>query len=122
MDHPRDLLLMVNHFRAEMPRPIMDIGHSFGGCQMLLISFIHVSVLAHKIPRANIAYLHPRLFTGLVLMDPVIRLSPPLMGFGTDPPGGVNYTTHRKDIWPTREAAAASQAKFSQFEIPVSCH
>jgi len=44
----------------------------------------------------------------------VIQLSPPPMGFGNDPPGGVNYTTYRKDIWPTRSAAAVSQAKASR--------
>jgi hypothetical protein len=47
-------------------------------------------------------------------MEPVIQLSPPPMGFGTDPPGGVNLTTYRKDIWPSRKAAAISQAKSSK--------
>ncbi|KAM0123444.1 hypothetical protein ACHAO1_011294 [Botrytis cinerea] len=62
----------------------------------------------------NLAYLHPRLFTTLILMDPVIQLSPPPMGFGTDTLGGVNYTTYRQDIWPNRKAAAESQAKASK--------
>ncbi|KAF7924912.1 hypothetical protein EAE99_006389 [Botrytis elliptica] len=97
MDHSRDLLLMINQFRKEMPRPIVGIGHSFGGCQI-----------------TNLAYLHPRLFTTLILMDPVIQLSPPPMGFGTDMLGGVNYTTYRQDIWPNRKAAAESQAKVSK--------
>ena len=30
-DHPRDLLHMINHFRKEMPRPLVGIGHSMGG-------------------------------------------------------------------------------------------
>ena len=30
-DHPRDLLHMINHFRSEMPRPLVGIGHSMGG-------------------------------------------------------------------------------------------
>lgn len=47
-------------------------------------------------------------------MDPVIQLSPPPMGFGTDPLGGVNYTTYRQDIWPNRKAAATFQAKVSK--------
>lgn len=34
MDHPRDLLLVINQFRDEMPRPIVGIGHSFGGCHL----------------------------------------------------------------------------------------
>lgn len=57
------------------------------------------------------AYLHPRLFTTLLLLDPVIQLSPPAMGFGTDAPGAINFTVHRKDVWPNRAAAAATQAK-----------
>ena len=36
MDHSRDLLLMINHFREQMPRPIVGIGHSLGGCQMYI--------------------------------------------------------------------------------------
>ena len=30
-DHPRDLLHIINHFRKEMPRPLVGIGHSMGG-------------------------------------------------------------------------------------------
>ena len=37
-DHARDLLLMINHFRKQMPHPIVGIGHSFGGCQMYIDS------------------------------------------------------------------------------------
>ncbi|RAK98073.1 alpha/beta hydrolase [Aspergillus ibericus CBS 121593] len=88
MDHPRDLLLMINHFREQMPRPLVGIGHSFGG-----------NIIT------NLAYLHPRLFTTLLLIDPAIQLNPPPMGFGTDAPGAINYTLRRKDVWPSREAA-----------------
>ncbi|KJZ71657.1 hypothetical protein HIM_08969 [Hirsutella minnesotensis 3608] len=93
MDHARDLLLMINEFRDEMPRPLIGVGHSFGGCQI-----------------ANLALMHPRLFTSLILLDPVIQLSPPAMGFDGIP-GGVNFTTHRKDLWPNRAAAAAAFQK-----------
>ncbi|KAJ5549322.1 hypothetical protein N7513_006556 [Penicillium frequentans] len=88
MDHPRDLFLMINHFRDQMPRPIVGLGHSFGG-----------NIIT------NLAYLHPRLFTTVLLIDPVIQLNPPEMGFGTDAPGVINYTLRRSDIWPNREAA-----------------
>ena len=30
-DHARDLLHIINHFRKEMPRPLIGIGHSMGG-------------------------------------------------------------------------------------------
>lgn len=29
----RDVLHMINHFRNDMPRPIMGVGHSLGGVQ-----------------------------------------------------------------------------------------
>ena len=32
-DNSRDLLNMINHFRAEMPRPIMGLGHSAGAVE-----------------------------------------------------------------------------------------
>ncbi|OJJ67267.1 hypothetical protein ASPBRDRAFT_136499 [Aspergillus brasiliensis CBS 101740] len=88
MDHARDLFLMINHFREQMPRPIVGVGHSFGG-----------NIIT------NLAYLHPRLFTTLLLIEPVIQLTPPPMGFGTDATGAINFTLRRKDIWPSREAA-----------------
>ncbi|PYH94541.1 hypothetical protein BO71DRAFT_483702 [Aspergillus ellipticus CBS 707.79] len=89
MDHPRDLLLLINHFRTEMPRPLIGIGHSFGGTIM-----------------ANLAYLHPRLLTSIIFLDPVMQLSPPPMGFNADPPGPVNFMLYRDDMWPSRSAAA----------------
>ena len=33
-DHARDMLHMINHFRSEMPRPLIGIGHSMGGNNM----------------------------------------------------------------------------------------
>ena len=33
-DHARDLLHLINIKRAEMPRPIIGIGHSMGGAQL----------------------------------------------------------------------------------------
>jgi hypothetical protein len=33
-DHGRDLLAMVNHFRGQMIRPIVGIGHSMGASQL----------------------------------------------------------------------------------------
>ncbi|KAK1146880.1 hypothetical protein N8T08_002206 [Aspergillus melleus] len=94
MDCARDLLLMVNHFRDQMPRPIVGVGHSFGGTII-----------------TNLAYLHPRLFTTVILLDPVIQLNPPPMGFGTEPPSAINFTLYRPDVWPNRKAAMATYAK-----------
>ncbi|KAJ5187954.1 hypothetical protein N7491_004275 [Penicillium cf. griseofulvum] len=88
MDHPRDLFLMINHFRDQMPHPLVGIGHGFGR-----------NIIT------NLAYLHPRLPTTLLLIDPLIQLSPPSMGFSTDPPGPINYTLWQNDVWPSRDAA-----------------
>lgn len=89
MDHSRDLLLMVNHFRAQMPRPLIGIGHSMGGCQLV-----------------NLSLMHPRLLTSLVLIDPVIAAA---ASAGNWVPA--RASAKRRDIWPSRAAAAASFAK-----------
>ncbi|OJI81626.1 hypothetical protein ABZX51_002087 [Aspergillus tubingensis] len=94
MDHPRDLLLMINHFRDQMPRPLVGVGHSFGGTII-----------------TNLALMHPRLLTSVILFDPVIQRLPPKMGFGADPPGPVNFALWRDDVWPNRAAAAAGYKK-----------
>lgn len=95
MDHPRDLFLMVNHFRKHMKRPMVGIAHSMGGNNLI-----------------NLSLMHPRLFTSLVLIDPVIQKGPANSG---------NYnpavaSTNRRDRWPSREAAKAAfkRSKFYQ--------
>ncbi|EFX03400.1 toxin biosynthesis protein [Grosmannia clavigera kw1407] len=93
-DHARDLLQMVNTFRAEMPRPLVGIGHSFGGTIVTYLSLMH-----------------PRLLSSLVLLDPVLHFYP------TTPVSGFNplaLSAVRRDQWPSREAAAAAfrQSKF----------
>ncbi len=87
-DHSRDLLHMINMLRAEMPRPLVGVGHSFGGTIITYLSLMH-----------------PRLFTTLVLMDPVINftLAGPSFGFST-----LALSAVRRDLWPSRQAAAAS--------------
>ncbi|PGH12355.1 hypothetical protein AJ80_06765 [Polytolypa hystricis UAMH7299] len=94
LDHPRDLLHFINLKRDEMPRPIFGIGHSMGGCQL-----------------ANLALIHPRLFTSLVLLDPVIaRFDTEGHAFtfhtqGRSIPVTTAASTYRRDIWPSRSAA-----------------
>lgn len=41
-DHPRDLLHLVNVKRAEMPRPIVGIGHSMGGAHLSVPDCNHI--------------------------------------------------------------------------------
>ena len=95
-DHPRDLLYMINHFRKEMSRPLVGVGHSMGGNHLV-----------------KLAYIHPRLIASLVLIDPVIQSAFP------DPPDRARFanpqaSAFRRDLWPTR-AEAASSFKKSKF-------
>lgn len=94
-DHPRDLFLMINHFRNQIKQPIVGVGHSMGGCHLV-----------------NLSLMHPRLFTTLILMDPVIQRLPNRQGnFGP-----AKASTSRRDRWPSRQAAEASfkRSKFYQ--------
>ncbi|KAI1358682.1 hypothetical protein F5Y08DRAFT_345475 [Xylaria arbuscula] len=87
-DHARDLLLMATHFRSEMPRPIVGIAHSFGG-----------NILV------QLALLHPRLLSALVLYDSVINV------FTNTQVGaifGVRLANARRDSWPTHKTAIES--------------
>ncbi|KAI1178388.1 Alpha/beta hydrolase family-domain-containing protein [Nemania sp. FL0916] len=89
-DHARDLLHLTNVFRSEMPRPIVGVGHSFGA-----------NILT------QLALLHPRLMTSLVLLDPTIVVFDPArhQGPGVSP---ARLSTFRRDLWPSREDAVAS--------------
>ncbi|KAF1989385.1 alpha/beta-hydrolase [Aulographum hederae CBS 113979] len=89
-DHSRDLLHMINHFRAQMPLPLIGLGHSMGGCQLV-----------------NLSLMHPRLFTTLILVDPVIqsRVSPK----GNFAPAFAS--ARRRDRWPSRSAAKTAFLK-----------
>lgn len=79
---------MVNHFRREMPRPMVGMGHSFGANIIV-----------------NLALLHPRLLQHLVLMDPVITrvVGGPNVGFSP-----MKLSSVRRDLWASREEAEAS--------------
>lgn len=90
LDHSRDLLHLVNVFRKEMPRPIIGVGHSMGGCQL-----------------ANLALLHPRLLESLILIDPVIQRMVSVSG-NISP---AFSSAQRRDRWPSREEAAKSMKK-----------
>ncbi|KAI1758393.1 Alpha/beta hydrolase family-domain-containing protein [Xylaria castorea] len=89
-DHSRDLLHLTNVFRAEMPRPIVGVGHSFGA-----------NILTH------LSLLHPRLLTSLVLLDPTIVAldASRANGAGTRP---AQLSAFRRDVWPSRQEAIES--------------
>ncbi|KAL9124321.1 MAG: hypothetical protein Q9217_006339 [Psora testacea] len=105
-DHPRDLLYMINHFRHEMPRPLVGVGHSMGGNHLV-----------------NLSLMHPRLLVTLILIDPIIQgksfaqTSAPFDPSEPNPrSAAVRSSTFRRDIWRSRAEAAASfrQSKFYQ--------
>ncbi|RDW70916.1 alpha/beta hydrolase [Aspergillus mulundensis] len=83
-DHSRDLLYMINQFKNDMPQPIVGIGHSYGSGQLALLSLMH-----------------PRLFTSLILIEPVIEKDI-YTGVG---PELVRYALARKNGWASYEEA-----------------
>ena len=77
----------MNVFRKELSRPIVGVGHSMGGSNVI-----------------NVALMHPRLLDGLILIDPVIQRV--LNDMGNLVPAFLS--TSRRDIWPSREEAKAT--------------
>jgi pimeloyl-ACP methyl ester carboxylesterase len=78
-----------------MPRPIIAMGHSFGANAL-----------------TNVALMHPRLFTGMVMLDPVIaRFAAPGKNTPSSPETYVppaSLSVFRRDTWPSRSAAEAA--------------
>ncbi|KAL2063009.1 hypothetical protein VTL71DRAFT_6081 [Oculimacula yallundae] len=89
-DHPRDLLHMINQFRSEMPLPIIGIGHSFGANTL-----------------CNLSFMHPRLFSTLIFLDPVIQEE----ASAPSGPSPAQASTFRRDLWPSRVEAEAAFRK-----------
>ncbi|KAK5046540.1 hypothetical protein LTR84_008343 [Exophiala bonariae] len=92
-DHARDLLHLINLKREDMPRPIVGIGHSVGGAQLV-----------------DLAYIHPRLLTTVVLLDPVIQIrSSEVTPEKKSNPA--RASTFRRNVWPSRQEAEVSFRK-----------
>ncbi|KAK3709553.1 hypothetical protein LTR37_010774 [Vermiconidia calcicola] len=82
-DLARDLLLMINRYRDQMTLPIVGIGHSLGATALLELTRIH-----------------PRLFSSLILIDPIIGLEVLDLGAML-----VHVSSRRRDLWQSREEA-----------------
>ena len=100
-DHTRDIHNMINILRPQPP--LIGIGHSMGGGQLV-----------------NLSLFHPRLFHSLILLDPVIQprtteIVLPKPGVPPNP-NMAALSTFRRDTWPSREAArqAFSKSPFYQ--------
>ncbi|KAJ5085061.1 hypothetical protein N7532_009832 [Penicillium argentinense] len=89
-DHGRDLLFMLNQFQDQITQPIIGVGHSMGGMQL-----------------AHLSLMHPSLFQGLVLVDPVIQRENPSRKYALP-------STYRRDLWSSR-AEAAEKFRSSTF-------
>lgn len=89
-DHPRDLLHMINTFRDQMIRPIVGVGHSMGGNNLV-----------------NLSFMHPRLLETLILIDPVIQRKCSKSSNGDL----AVASARRRDIWPSRQEAAEAFKK-----------
>jgi pimeloyl-ACP methyl ester carboxylesterase len=91
-DHSRDILAMVNQFREDMPRPLVGLGHSMGGSQLIYLSTIH-----------------PRLFEGIALIEPYLLIrqkpSPEFMRMTHRLP------LRRRDLWDSEAEALADVDK-----------
>jgi pimeloyl-ACP methyl ester carboxylesterase len=90
LDYTRDIVHMVNIVRPEPP--LVGIGHSFGGAAIV-----------------NAALFSPRLFTTVILLDPVISPYSSTPGDIKDGPAAMSI--RRRDIWPSRQVAAQSFKK-----------
>ncbi|KAL7810165.1 alpha/beta-hydrolase [Trichoderma gracile] len=93
LDYARDILHLINTLRP--PRPLIAMGHSFGANAL-----------------ANVALTHPRLFAGMVMLDPVIaRFASVKEDLPSSPEtyaSPASLSAVRRDTWPSREAAAAA--------------
>lgn len=77
-----------------MPRPIIAMGHSFGANAL-----------------TNVALMHPRLFAGIVMLDPVIVRFASTTKLPSSPETyapSASLSAFRRDTWPSRAAAAAA--------------
>jgi pimeloyl-ACP methyl ester carboxylesterase len=74
-----------------MVRPLVGVGHSFGA-----------NIIT------NLALMHPRLLSSLVLLDPVLARFQRRADYGLGP---MLNTAHRRDLWPSRADAVASFAR-----------
>ncbi|EME42647.1 hypothetical protein DOTSEDRAFT_54951 [Dothistroma septosporum NZE10] len=88
-DHARDLLHMINVFRADMPQPLVGFGHSMGGTNIIQLSL-----------------LHPGLFTSIMCFEPTLNKERVGMNFVA-----VYGLTEQRDLWASRDEAVADSYK-----------
>jgi pimeloyl-ACP methyl ester carboxylesterase len=101
-DTARDTLHLANTFQAEMPPPIIAVGQSWGGYPVL-----------------QAALLHPRLFAGVIALEPWVGNGSLQHSFAGD---AATNMARRRDRWASRaEAAKTLRATpyFAAFDADV---
>lgn len=99
LDYARDMWQMINHFQKQMPPPLLGVGNSLGFGEI-----------------ATLSSWHPRLFSGLISIDPALGPRP-----GTRWPAPYKWypgvlATKRKDNWSTRQEARDALLKTAYFQ------
>ena len=99
LDYARDIWQMINHFQAQMPPPLIGVGNSLGFGEI-----------------ATLSSWHPRLFSGLISIDPALGPRP-----GTRWPAPYKWypgvlATKRKDNWASRQEARDALLKTAYFQ------
>ncbi|KAL9085092.1 MAG: hypothetical protein Q9165_007736 [Trypethelium subeluteriae] len=79
-----------------MPRPLVGLGHSMGGTSII-----------------NLATMHPRLLTSILLIDPIVNPCPSKDGRNLLPAYAV---INKRDKWPSREAAESYHRRNKFFQ------
>ena len=93
LDSARDMMQMVNHFQERMPPPLVALGQSWG-----------------TVTIAGLSLMHPRLFAGMVFLEPTFATVATIRKKGRANKGadrshrGVAMAK-RQDIWPSLVAA-----------------
>jgi pimeloyl-ACP methyl ester carboxylesterase len=85
---------MINHFRDQMPQPLVGVGHSMGGAHLI-----------------NLSLMHPRLLSTLILIDPVVIRTSHTSAYNLG-----RMSAKRRDRWPSRAAARKAFEKSPMFK------
>ncbi|KAL8831594.1 MAG: hypothetical protein Q9191_000774 [Dirinaria sp. TL-2023a] len=102
-DSSRDLFQMINHFQEHMPPPLVAVGSSWGS----------VSIV-------SLAVFHPRLFAGIVLMEPAFATTPAIRKIDRtdrdiDRSHRAVTMVKRRDIWPSLADARTRLRRTAHF-------
>ena len=93
LDSSRDMMQMINHFQESMPPPLVALGQSWG-----------------TVTIAGLSLMHPRLFAGMVFLEPTFATTPIVMKKARaqrmpDRSHRGVAMAKRQDIWPSLTAA-----------------